>query len=337
MAKSKKSKDKGTDTHGSKDVTAALKNLNKQGLSGVEATEGSFGEIPDAKYQVRIDSCKIERAQNGEGRLQVTTELTIVGPSCQNRKMWKRDGIEDETGIGYFKSGFLRIGLELSEDATDWPEQLLEVEKSFAEVTVRNKGDFINVYFNKALDDDAVDVADLEEEAGDDNWSEGDRVLVEFDGEDFAGEITDLGDDTATVTFDDESVEEVDIADLREEESEDGDEEEEDGEDDEAEEEDEEEDEESDEGEGDEEEEEEAEEGEEEEEGGPVGNFTKTSEAQNKKIQKLATQHDFNEEDYEDWKDLLMDIAEYLEIEGEYSTCAKLLKACEAVGDDDDD
>jgi len=69
-----------------------------------------------------------------------------------------------------------------------------------------------------------------EEEDPDDEvaWKQGDRVVVDIEGEDYAGEITKVKEDTAMVTFDDGDDDEIDLDELRAEDAEEDDEPEED-------------------------------------------------------------------------------------------------------------
>jgi len=50
---------------------------------------------------------------------------------------------------------------------------------------------------------------------------------------------------------------------------------------------------------------------------------------QHASIEKLAKKHEFNPDDYETYKDLLIDITEYLELDGEYSDSKSLINALE--------
>lgn len=340
MAKKKTSKKKGHSQ-----VENDLADIAQE-WGDTDASEG-FGEIPEGKYQCRITDAKVERAQNS-GRLQVCFDLQIASGPHANRKMWKRDGIDNEQSIGYFKGGLAKLGVEAPDDPTDLPHVLSELIGTFCQVTVKIKGDYHNQYFDKAIDDDEVDTSDLDDmdddtdtDSGDDEmeWSKGDRCAVEIEGEWYYGEISKIKGDNATIKFDDGDTDTYPLSDLEpeedegeeeiddeaedeeyEEEYEDEDEVDEDDESEEAEDDDEDEDGEDEEyeEEDDEEEGDEDEEGEDEEVEGVTFEFTKFTKAQAGKIGTIAKNHEYTPDDYETDLDLAADIAEYLGMNGHY-------------------
>src|SRR5690606_23524540 len=229
-AKQANSEKKGCDEHGSKGVSAALKEIESD-FDDTEAAEGgNFEDIPSGKYQVRIDKADVNHAQSS-GRLQVSWELTVCGGDFANRKLWKHDGIDNEKSIGFFKQGIERLGHECPK-AKKLPAFLQELVGTYAEVTVRVKKNdedpenpFRNVYFNKALDEDEVNLEGLdevdedgaeEEEEEMHTFSKGDRVTAVIDGETYAGKVIKVNDDEdeAKVKFDDGDVQTLAMSDL---------------------------------------------------------------------------------------------------------------------------
>lgn len=71
----------------------------------------------------------------------------------------------------------------------------------------------------KEFEGGAVEDEDDDTGKDDDNWKKRDRVVVEIDGEDYAGVIKSIGDDEATIKFDDGDVDTYPLDDLREEEA----------------------------------------------------------------------------------------------------------------------
>lgn len=329
MAKrtSKKTSTKRTAKSGkSGDVSAALAELNDVFETTKPKTGG--GGLPDGKFQVMIEEADIGHAQSG--RLQVVFKLKVAGGEFINRVAYKRDGIDNEDAIGWFKSGLERLGVETDGlKGTDYPGVLKELVGSFCEITAKNKADsdYTNYYFNKALDDDEVDTEGLDdigddgdddngEGGGDSQWSVGDAVQVDFDGDYYTGAIesVDDGEEQASIKFEDGSTEDVAYADIERFSPDDdgGEEEVEETEADDS-------------------------EGEEEDEGEAEGitlsfDDEGVSSAQEKTLTKLASDNDFNADDYETWCELITDIFDYLEVGGTFKTCAAAIKAIKSAG-----
>lgn len=316
------------------DVSAALAELNSLWAETPAAADNG-GTIPEGRYQALIDEMKVEHSQ--AGRLQVTTKLKIAGGEYKNRVVYKRDGIDNAESMGYTKAGLARLGVEV-ESATDLSEALVELTGTYCEINVRHKGEkdngepWVNVYFNGALDDDAVDTEGLEEvDEGEEveaeveaeeaeaegDWNVGDKVQVDFDGDWYTGDITEVGDGEATVNFEDGTTDTVAFDDLQafdpdgEDDGDDEEEAEEEGEEPEAE-----------------AEEEEGEEG----EGGVSLGFddSKITSAHETKLSKIAGDWGFDPDDYEAWTDLVIDLLDYAEASGEFKTPAAALKALAA-------
>ena len=287
---------------------------------------GSFGEVPDNKYEVKIKSATLNHSKSS-GRRQVSWDLEIVSGEYKGRHIFKHDGIDDEQQRSFLRGGLAKLGVE-------WPKKskfvatIADLEGTFAAVTVRTKGEYQNCYFDKALDEDAIGNLDDDDDDGDDSdgddapkLEKGDRVVAEIDGEDYAGKITKIKKGKATVKFDDGDTQTLNLDDLRAE-----DEDEDDGDDS-----DDSDDDDSD------------DDGDDEEGGGVEVAFSDDdlSTKDKKRIKKLAKKHEFDAEDYESTTDLLVEIAEYCELEGSYSKASKLIKECEEHkaddGDDSDD
>ena len=355
-------KRKPADEHGVKDISAALAEL-EQGWEDTE--EQSFGDIPDGKYAVRIDEANINHSKSS-GRLQVSFQMTIAEGDHRGRKLFKHDGLDTEQGRSFMRTSLARLGYEWPVDPKALPETLQSIVGSAAQVTARTKAgsDIQNVYFDKALDADTLDIDNLD----DVTIQVGSRVSVDYSGEAYEGEVkaVDTDAETADITFDDESEDTIawdDITILSEPESEEEDEDEdeeksivvgckvtvefdgdpysgtvvsvprnykgllvefEDG----------------DKGNFEPEDitvtewpEEKAEEDDTTEEASVEVEFTDDdlSTPQAKRIRSLAVAHEFDPDDYDSQVDLLVDIAEYCEISGEYDSALTLIKECEAI------
>ena len=283
---------------------------------------GDFENVPDGTYQTRIDFAEI--CESKQGRPQIKYEMTVVSGDFSNRKLWKYDGLDSVESIGYARGGLARLGVE-EDDVQELPEELAELVGTYCTVTVKTKGEFTNTYFKEALDEDEVDLDDLEEEDEEGEVEEeeseeeeededeqtpekGSRVSVQYDGDDWEGEITSVNKSkkTATIKFDeDDSKEIVDWSNLTFLDD-DGEEEEEAEEVEEV-------------------EEEESEEEEGEEEGVDL-KFKKISAVQKKKLLALAEEHEVDPDMYDSDIELAADVAEYLGLTGEYKTAATFFK-----------
>lgn len=195
------------DEHGTKNVTTALDELEGT-WEGAEAK--SFEKIPEGKYQFKIEKAEVNHSKNG--RLQAVFELTVAGGEFVNRKVWKRDGLDNEESIGWFKSGLARLGIEAPSKMRELPGILFELQGTFCECSIKHKDDFLNAYFNKALDESEVDTDGLPAAAGEAEaaepeeataWKVGMKCQKDFDGDWYSGEIKKLKGDQATVLFED--------------------------------------------------------------------------------------------------------------------------------------
>lgn len=279
----------------------------------MEEFEG-IGDLPDANYTVRIDSAVINHSK-GSGRLQCSFELTVCEGEYAGRKLFKHDGIDGAQSLSYMRTNLARLGVEWPASPDDLPDTLEDLCGTFAAVTAKTKDNGIqNVYFNKALDS-VVDESgsnpnldDLDAEGGEDGggeFAENDRVVVSYDDGDYEGVIINIDEDegTALVQFDDDSEEDIDLADLKLA----GD----DAEDD------------TDKGE---------DEGEETDGGGISLTFDDDAigASHEKRVTAAAEKCEYNPDDYETWAGLLTDLLEYVGAEGEFSKPLDAIKALEA-------
>lgn len=215
------------------EVLDALGELDDDGWSDTEETV--FEEVPDGRYQVRVDAAVLNRSKQSS-RLQCSWTLTVVSGQYKNRKLFSHDGLDTEQSRGWFRGTLAKLGLEWPASASELPTYLQDnVVGSFAQVTVRTKGEFKNVYFDKALDRDDIDESDVEasdtefdpdkyEDTGDDGDSAeddggesggsfaedgdvGSRVYVDEFGPEELGTVTAYDEDaeTADIDFDDDT------------------------------------------------------------------------------------------------------------------------------------
>lgn len=89
----------------------------------VEAIVPSFSNIPDSDYVGDIKEMVLGDAKKS-GRLQVVTTLEVADGDYAGKTVKRFDGVEEETGMGYFKNLCEVIGLDLPPDLNAWQETM---------------------------------------------------------------------------------------------------------------------------------------------------------------------------------------------------------------------
>ena len=104
-------------------------------------------EVPDGKYQVRIDKVKLDRSQKGNPMIK--WDLVVIAGSQTNRHIFKNSVITP-AALGFVKGDLKTLGLNLAKfsELQQRLEELLDVN---LEVTKRTRGEYTNVYFNKRI------------------------------------------------------------------------------------------------------------------------------------------------------------------------------------------
>ncbi|XZE33766.1 DUF669 domain-containing protein [Pirellulaceae bacterium SH501] len=106
-----------------------------------------YDEVPDGKYQVRIESVRLENSQKGDPMIKF--DLEVMSGSQAGRHIFKNSVIT-QASIPYVKGDLKTLGIELSKfsELAGRLEELLDVT---LEVTKRTRGDYTNVYFNRRI------------------------------------------------------------------------------------------------------------------------------------------------------------------------------------------
>ena len=107
----------------------------------------AYDEVPDGKYQARIESVKLESSQKGDPMIKF--DLEVISGSQAGRHIFKNSVIT-QASIPYVKGDLKTLGLELAKfsQLSERLEELLDVT---LEVTKRTRGDYTNVYFNRRI------------------------------------------------------------------------------------------------------------------------------------------------------------------------------------------
>ncbi len=120
----------------------------------------SFSNVPDGDYVADIKELKL--ADSKAGRLQVITTVEIIDGELAGKTVKRFDGVEEETGMGYFKNLCEVIGLDLPDDLRLWQEAMDvfvgdENRIDLYDVTVKTNpgkegGSYSNLYINGVSD-----------------------------------------------------------------------------------------------------------------------------------------------------------------------------------------
>jgi hypothetical protein len=104
-------------------------------------------DVADGKYQVRIESVRLESSQKGDPMIKF--DLEVLSGSQAGRHIFKNSVIT-QASLPYVKGDLKTLGIELARFSAlaGRLEELLDVT---LEVTKRTRGDYTNVYFNRRV------------------------------------------------------------------------------------------------------------------------------------------------------------------------------------------
>ncbi|MFC1467821.1 DUF669 domain-containing protein [Verrucomicrobiota bacterium] len=126
-----------------------------------DVEEKEFDEIPDGKYQVKVDRVELTRSETS-GNPMLKWALKILGPAHKGRLLWRNNVIASKDNVKWLKQDLYTCGLQIEKlsDLSGKLESLLDVG---LEVTKRTKNEFENIYFNRRIvlgENDATGSAD---------------------------------------------------------------------------------------------------------------------------------------------------------------------------------
>lgn len=102
-------------------------------------------EIPDGKYEVRMQDARLGRSQKGDPML--TFDMVVLSGPHANRHVFKNSVIT-QASLPVVKSELERLGLDLQR-LSELPSRLGELVGMTLKITKRTKDEYANVYFNK--------------------------------------------------------------------------------------------------------------------------------------------------------------------------------------------
>ena len=106
-----------------------------------------FEEVPDGKYQVRIDKAQLTESSAGDPMIK--WELVVISGPQEGRHIFK-NAVISRKSMPFVKGDLTKLGLQLGK-ISELPGRIAEVLDQTVEVTVRTKGEFKNTYFNRLL------------------------------------------------------------------------------------------------------------------------------------------------------------------------------------------
>ena len=106
-----------------------------------------YDEVPDGKYQARIESVKLESSQKGDPMIKF--DLEVLSGSHAGRHIFKNSVIT-QASIPYVKGDLKTLGLELSKfsELSGRLDELLDV---FERHRLVQRDRYTNVYFNRRI------------------------------------------------------------------------------------------------------------------------------------------------------------------------------------------
>jgi hypothetical protein len=105
----------------------------------------SLDEVPDGKYQARIDAVRLDRSHKGDPMIK--WDLIVISGALTGRHIFK-NAVVTPASLPFVKGDLTTLGLELPK-FSDLSHRLDELLDITLEVTKRTRGDYSNVYFNK--------------------------------------------------------------------------------------------------------------------------------------------------------------------------------------------
>lgn len=166
MKKEKKRRDEDEDEEEEQGKKRSVKKALKRIDDWDDTEEMSFEDVPDGKYQVRIEAARLNTSKSS-GRLQVSMEFTVLTGKFKGRKLFAHYGLDTPDNRGYFRTYLARMGIE-------WPDKdvlegaLEELVEKLAKVSVKTRGEFQNVRIEGAIDEEDVEEEPEEEDTDED-------------------------------------------------------------------------------------------------------------------------------------------------------------------------
>ncbi len=113
--------------------------------SEVEAP--SYGDLPDGKYQVRVERVELGQSQNGDPMLK--WDFLVLSGAHAGRHLFKNAVITHKS-LPFVKGDLEMLGVQLPK-FSDLPNHLDALLDHTLEVTQRTRGEYTNLYLNRRI------------------------------------------------------------------------------------------------------------------------------------------------------------------------------------------
>lgn len=113
-----------------------------------DAEAPNFEEVPDGKFQVRVQRVELGTSQAGNPMLK--WDLIVLSGQHAGRHIFKNSAITHKS-LPFIKGDLQTLGVQLPK-FSDLPNHLDALLDQTLEVTKRTKGEFTNVYYNRQID-----------------------------------------------------------------------------------------------------------------------------------------------------------------------------------------
>ena len=111
--------------------------------------EREFDDVPDGKYQVKVDKVELARAQSS-GNPMLKWTLKILGPKCAGRLLWRNSVMASKENLKWLKTDLHTCGVDINK-LSELPARLGDLLDITLEVTKRTRGENENIYFNRRI------------------------------------------------------------------------------------------------------------------------------------------------------------------------------------------
>ena len=122
-----------------------------------------FDELPDGRYQVKVDGVRMNQAKSS-GRPMIQYDLLVISGKQTGRHIFKTSVIT-VASLPFVKRDVKTLGIELKR-LSELPDRLDDILDVTLEVTKRTKGEFTNVYFNRKIDRPNAEMVKDDQAAG---------------------------------------------------------------------------------------------------------------------------------------------------------------------------
>ena len=126
------------------DIPTAQADLSvfDQDYGEIEAT--SYGDLPDGKYQVRVERVEVGQSQNGDPMLK--WDFLVLSGAHAGRHLFKNAVITHKS-LPFVKGDLELLGVQLPK-FSDLPNHLDALLDQTLEVAQRTRGEYTNLYLN---------------------------------------------------------------------------------------------------------------------------------------------------------------------------------------------